>query len=587
MLGEKIKGGAFIVRQKSYLLSLILLMCFVYMPPVVTYADAAPSFTLNVTNNQVALGNELQITVTGNDLRDVYGYELSLNFDQTMLEYKGVQGGISGGFSIKPVLEGNQLRFASTKLHKVAGESGSLNLAIITFKTIRQGTAALELKSVQTVDSQLTGHMYLPNMKVNASIASGNSGDPGSGDTGTVVNPPIDQSTPGILKPEVKMNSVTKLATAIVTQVAWDNAVKQIAANEKGVKNIEVVIKEIPGATAYELELPTSAFAANGGLVQIKVTSPLGTILISNKMFKVGEITANSIGLRIGKADAGELDQALWKQIGDRPIRDISLHIGDKKITWNNPNSPVTVVVPYSLSTEELKSPEHIVVWYLNEEGKVVPVPNGRYDATTGAIIFSTTHLSKYATAFVKKTFDDIAALDWAKKQIEVLASKGIINGISDKAFAPRQSVTRADFLVLLVRTLEVDVSKGAGSEFADVKESDYYHDAIRIARGLGITEGVGNNRFLPHEPITREDMIVLTERTLRVVKQMTTDSNEEPLSQFKDHAKIADYAIQSVAVMVKMGLVQGVGGAIDPKGTTNRAQAAVLMYNIYTNLYK
>lgn len=564
-------------------------MCFVYVPPLVTYADAAPSFTLNVTNNQVTLGNELLITVTGNDLRDVYGYEFSLNFDQTMLEYKGVQGGISGGFSIKPMLEGNQLRFASTKLHKVAGESGALNLATITFKTIRQGTATLELKSVQTVDSQLTGNMYLPDKKVSASIALGNSGDTGSGGTGTVVNRPIDQSSPGIgiLNPDVKMNSVTKMATAIVTQVAWDNAVKQIAANEKGVKNIEVVIKEVPGATAYELELPTSAFAANGGLVQIKVTSPLGTILISNKMFEVGEITADSIRLRIGKVDASELDQALGKQIGDRPIRDISLYIGDKKISWNNPNSPVTVVVPYSLSTEELKSPEHIVVWYLNEEGKVVPVPNGRYDTTTGAVIFSTTHLSKYAIAFVQKTFDDIAAFEWAKKQIEVLASKGIINGISDKAFAPRQSVTRADFLVLLVRTLEVDVSKGAGSEFADVKESDYYHDAIRIARGLGITEGVGNNRFLPHEPITREDMIVLTERTLRVVKQMTTDSNEEQLSQFKDHAKIADYAVQSVAVMVKMGLVQGVGGTIDPKGTTNRAQAAVLMYNIYTNLYK
>ena len=580
------------MRQKSYLLSLILLMCFVYVPPLVTYADAAPSFTLNVTNNQVALGNELQITVTGNDLRDVYGYEFSLNFDQAMLEYKGVQGGISGGFSIKPMLEGNQLRFASTKLHKVAGESGALNLATITFKTIRQGTATLELKSVQTVDSQLTGHMYLPDKKVSASIASGNSGDSGSGatgsgGTGTVVNPPINQSTPGILNPDVKMNSVTKMATAIVTQVAWDKAVKQIAANEKGVKNIEIVIKEVPGATAYELELPTSAFAANGGLVQIKVTSPLGTILISNKMFEVGEITADSIRLRIGKVDASELDQALGKQIGYRPIRDISLYIGDKKISWNNPNSPVTVVVPYSLSTEELKSPEHIVVWYLNEEGKVVPVPNGRYDATTGAVIFSTTHLSKYAIAFVQKTFDDIAAFDWAKKQIEVLASKGIINGISDKAFAPRQSVTRADFLVLLVRTLEVDVSKGAGSEFADVKESDYYHDDIRIARGLGITEGVGNNRFLPQEPITREDMIVLAERMLRVVKQMTTDSNEEQLSQFKDHTKIADYAVQSVAVMVKMGLVQGVGGAIDPKETTNRAQAAVLMYNIYTNLYK
>ncbi|ACT00656.1 S-layer homology domain-containing protein [Paenibacillus sp. JDR-2] len=575
------------MRKKSYLLSLIFLMCFVYVPPMVTYADAAPSFTLNVTSTKVELGNELLITVTGNDLRDVYGYEFSLSFDQTMLEYKGAQSGISSGFSIKPMLEGNQLRFASTKLHKVAGESGALTLATLTFKTIRQGTATLQLKSVQTVDSQLTGHMYLPDTKVSATITSGNSGESGSGGTGTVVNPPMDQSSAGKLNPDVKMNASTKIATATVNQAVWDKAIMQIAANEDGAKSIEVIIKALSGATAYELELPTSAFASNGGLVQIKVTSPLGTIMITNKMFEAGVITADSIRLRIGKADASELDQALGKQIGDRPIREISLYTGDQKIAWNNPNSTITVAVPYSPSADELKSPEHIVVWYLNEEGKKVPVPNGRYDADANAVIFSTTHLSKYAIAFVQKTFDDIAALDWAKKQIEVLASKGIINGISDKAFAPRQSVTRADFLVLLVRTLEIDVRKGSGSEFADVKESDYYHDAVTIARGLGITEGAGNNKFLPQEPITREDMIVLTERTLRAVKQLTTDSNEEQLSQFEDHGKIANYAVQSVAAMVRMGLVHGVDGAIDPKGTTDRAQAAVLMYNIYSRLYE
>ncbi|OMF26538.1 hypothetical protein BK133_20500 [Paenibacillus sp. FSL H8-0548] len=572
--------------RKLFLLSLSLLICFVCLPPFNAYADGGPSFALTSTKNEVTLGSEIQITVAGNNLTDVYGYEISLDFDQAMLEYKGVKGGLSDGFSITPLIEGNHLRFASTKLHKVAGESGALNLATITFKAIKTGSAALQLNNIQLVDSQLAGNKYTPSMKATVTISTESSGGSNPGGTGTVVNPP-DQSVQGIITLDAKLDSTTKTATAVVNQALLDKAIEQVASNEKGVKKIQVRIKEVPGATAYELELPTAAFAGNGDNVQVEVISPLGTVLISNKMFKAGEIAGGSVRLRIAKADMSGLDKAIQNQIGDHPILDISLYTGDKKISWSNPLAPVTVSIPYAPNAEELKNTEHIVIWYVSEEGQVIPVPNGRYDAKTGTVVFTTTHLSKYAVAYIQKTFDDIASLDWAKKKIEVLASKGIINGISDKLFAPRKSVTRADFLVLLMRTLELDASQGMGNQFADVKESDYYSDALRIARGLGIAEGKGNNLFMPHESITREDMMVLTERTLRIAKQLSMDSNQEQLSKFNDRAKIADYAVESVAALVQLGLVQGDGNAIQPKGTTNRAQAAVLMYNIYNYLHE
>ena len=254
-------------------------------------------------------------------------------------------------------------------------------------------------------------------------------------------------------------------------------------------------------------------------------------------------------------------------------------------MSWSNPSAPVTVSIPYTPTAQELKNHEHIVVFYIDGKEQVVPVPNGKYDPQTGAVIFSTTHFSTYAVSYVDKTFEDVAALDWAKGQIGTLASKGIINGTSDNQFSPEQEVTRADFLVLLVKTFGLQGE--LGETFADVTAEKYYSDAIRIARKLGITFGDGNNRFNPNAKITREDMMVLTNRALKAAgKQLLTDASVDSIAHFTDKATIAGYAAESVNALVQAGLIHGFDNAVQPKDTTTRAQAAVLIYNLYNYLY-
>ena len=82
---------------------------------------------------------------------------------------------------------------------------------------------------------------------------------------------------------------------------------------------------------------------------------------------------------------------------------------------------------------------------------------------------FTTTHFSYYAVALCDKTFDDLGSVAWAKKQIEVLASKGILKGISEKEYAPQTNITRADFLYFLVRTLGVDAK--VDGNFKDISK--------------------------------------------------------------------------------------------------------------------
>ncbi len=207
-------------------------------------------------------------------------------------------------------------------------------------------------------------------------------------------------------------------------------------------------------------------------------------------------------------------------------------------------------------------------------------VPSGKYDPVTGTVTFATTHFSNYAVTYVKKIFDDLESVEWARRPIEVLASKGILKGATDNEYYPSINITRAEFLYSLVRTLGVDAR--AEGNFDDISSDAYYCKEIAIAKKLGITSGTGNNKFSPDASVTRQDMMVLTERVLRMLNRLKAQASASELDTFADKALVADYAADSIAALVKEGLIVGNGGKVDPMGNTTRAEAAVFLYRIY-----
>jgi large repetitive protein len=289
---------------------------------------------------------------------------------------------------------------------------------------------------------------------------------------------------------------------------------------------------------------------------------------------------AQNVSLTIAAGDISKLSADVQAQIGNKPVIELSLKIDGKQTSWSNDSAPVTVNVPYTPTADELKDPEHITVWYIDGSGKAVSVPSGRYDPVTGKVTFNTTHFSKYAVAFVQKTFEDIGTYVWAKMQIEVMASKGIINGTSETSYNPAANITRADFLMLLVRTLGLTAQ--ADSNFSDVRPSDYYCEALGIAKKLGISEGSGNNLFNPLSAITRQDMMTLTAKAMKLAGKLNMSGVSTDLEVFSDKESIAPYAAQSIASLVKAGLISGSGSRVNAFANTTRAETAVLMYRIY-----
>ena len=98
------------------------------------------------------------------------------------------------------------------------------------------------------------------------------------------------------------------------------------------------------------------------------------------------------------------------------------------------------------------------------------------------------------------------------------------------------------------------------------------------IAKGAGIAQGY-DNHFNPNANITRQDMFSLVCRACKF-KAENADKT------YLDSDLISDYAKESINTMSALGFIQGDGGYIKPLDNATRAETAVMLYNIYTNIY-
>jgi hypothetical protein len=264
--------------------------------------------------------------------------------------------------------------------------------------------------------------------------------------------------------------------------------------------------------------------------------------------------------------------------IGNRPVINLNMEIGGKAVEWNNPDCPVTVTIPYTLTEEDKKNPECLVVWFIGSNGELQPMTNTKYDAATGTITFTTTHFSTFAVALPDIAFTDMGLYAWAEQAAKVLVAKGIIES-GGSAFRPDVKATRAEFIAYLVRSLGLTAT--VNSNFSDVANNNPYFREIGVAKALGITSGTGNNQFSPDGEILRQDMMVLVDRALSIAGNGLNDAGDDVLKGFSDSEAIAPFARNSVTRLVARGIIKGSGKTINPIHAANRAEAAAIIYRL------
>jgi len=211
-----------------------------------------------------------------------------------------------------------------------------------------------------------------------------------------------------------------------------------------------------------------------------------------------------------------------------------------------------------------------------------VPAVTSTREDGRSEISIKVAHNSIYAILEPRKrSFSDLDG-HWAKADVELLASKLIVSGVSGTIFAPDSSITRAEFTALLVRALGLKIEPNAGGiSFDDVSKKDWFAPVVEAGVQAGLVKGLSKSKFAPGDRITREQMAVMFGNALAFLGHSEMDAGRVPiaLSKFGDRADISVWARSAVAQSVAAGIISGITeDVIAPSDAATRAQAVVML---------
>lgn len=177
-----------------------------------------------------------------------------------------------------------------------------------------------------------------------------------------------------------------------------------------------------------------------------------------------------------------------------------------------------------------------------------------------------------------KASFDDVLPDNWAYEAVEYVNGKGLMSGVGGGSFSPGQPTTRGMLVTILYRMEGEPEYENTGTiRFTDVNDDAWYAKGVYWAAENGIVKGVGDGRYLPEDPVTREQMAAIFHRYAGYKGYDVTAQGD--LSAFTDAASVGDWAREALIWAVDKGLINGMGdGTVNPRGTATRAQTAAIL---------
>jgi hypothetical protein len=193
------------------------------------------------------------------------------------------------------------------------------------------------------------------------------------------------------------------------------------------------------------------------------------------------------------------------------------------------------------------------------------------YHFTKFAVFTQKAELQESPTAVDTVTsavyFTDISN-HWAQDYIGQMAQQGVISGYPDGTFRPNKAITRAEFATLLVKALKLEGSGQA--DYSDIGQH-WARESIRIAGYHQIVNGYPDGRFLPDQPVTREEMVVMAVYAFRLTVGGT--------ASFADSGDISDWAQAAVQTAVQAGIIAGLADSrFAPQAPATRAEAVTVL---------
>ncbi|WP_336785179.1 S-layer homology domain-containing protein [Paenibacillus sp. MMO-177] len=401
---------------------------------------------------------------------------------------------------------------------------------------------------IQVVDQGTGGFGHINFDNLNVPVALNANNNPGAGEI--VSNP----------KPSVITLPKANLAGKISVKI--DNDAKQVllpanaTIDKKNVielSNDNVTI-QIPGSVLLKLQNLLSVDQLKDALISLKM-EPV-SVADRTELLKKAEAKA--------KADltvAGSMFEFSLSIIDKDGM--------EKKLSQFDESISIGLLV-LDQSKKELNG-----IYYMASDGSLEYVGGEILDDKLFAQI---SHFSTYAVLSYDKSFIDVSDSFWAAGVIKKMAAKHIIEGIDQTHFAPKKSVTRAEFTTLIVRALGL---KAQGvTTFKDVAQKSWYSSEVAAATEAGIVTGLSKTVFAPDATITREEMAVMLVRAYEYLKGTKVDPVY--VKDFADQGKVSSWAKEAVRKAQALELIKGHGNNLFvPKDVVTRAESAQVIANL------
>jgi hypothetical protein len=342
---------------------------------------------------------------------------------------------------------------------------------------------------------------------------------------------------------------------------------------------IDFDFSRITDVASVELSASTVQSFKNSGL-NVKILLPHGSVNFGSEALSaiVSVIRGNSAVVSVKETNVSDMTTEQQNESGAGAVYEINVYDVMRNDYITDFSGSVEITLPYSPAQEQ--NPNAIVVYSSAVDGNMGIIANGFYDADTGLVTFTTTHLSDFVIGYNPVEFTDISG-HWANDFIVQAGARVLVAGYPDGSYNPDSQVTRAEFAQMVYNV--AGLGGAGGFAYADVSENDWYYTAISALKNAYVLQGLDklDGTFGPNDPMTRAEMAVILGNLAQIKRVKPTSS--VTASDFTDFDELGVYA-ESIVQAVNAGFLNadGMGGGrFAPSEYVTRAQAATIQITV------
>ena len=264
---------------------------------------------------------------------------------------------------------------------------------------------------------------------------------------------------------------------------------------------------------------------------------------------------------------------------------------GVAKVTWDAAALKLKSVAVHADYTATKRSSGNVTFGYVALEGieADAPIATLTFETLTGENTEVTVaHLQRnngtgkdenldveFEHICPSEHFADVTETDWYHEAVDYVVEQGYMTGMDDTHFGATLTMNRAQFVTVLYR-MEGEPSVTNTGVFTDVPEGQFYTEAAYWALEAGITTGATASTFNPGGQLTRTELVTFMYRYAGY-KGFDTAADAE-LDSYRDAAQVPGFSADAWSWAIGNGIITGVtADTLAPMALTNRAQAATI----------